>query len=92
MAEAVESDLNKSDPSAEIDLNKDLSKELSKLNSSSEEEVGYTAYTRVNSMEHLKEVAPDLYKSMLKSLMANMVNQMDRHRKNLKKAMRPYKE
>lgn len=52
------------------------------------EKASYNEFTRVNSMAHLSEVAPDLHKSMMKSLMSNMVTQMERFRKNLKRAMR----
>lgn len=49
---------------------------------------GYNEDTQIKTMKDLKEVAPHLYKQMMKSLMFNMVNQMNRFRRNLKRAMR----
>ena len=49
---------------------------------------GYDENTTITTMADLKEKAPDLYKSMLKSLMMNMINQMNRFRRNLKRSMK----
>ena len=42
----------------------------------------------VNTMEELREKAPEVYKGMLKTLLSNMIHQMDGHRDRMKRALK----
>lgn len=54
--------------------------------------LGYDDNTRIRTMLELQEVAPGLHKSMMRSLMSNMINQMNRFRRNIKRAMNVYQQ